>query len=71
MDTYVTTDELPATLRRVRRAHRLTQAEFAAKVDLSAGAIGRIESGDMRTVSAETTVRLAELLATMSDEVAS
>ena len=28
-------------------------------------------AGDMRTVSAETTARLAELLATMSDEVAS
>lgn len=60
----MTKRKMSATIRRLRKARKMTQAELAKKAKVSQGYVSRLEgdSGSERELGAKVALRLAEAL---------
>ena len=53
---------MSAMVRRLRKAHNMTQAELAKKVRVTQGYISQVEAGTKKELGARVALRLAEAL---------
>jgi len=58
----MTQRKMSATVRRLRKAKNMTQAELAKKAHVTQGYIAQIEAGTIKGLGAKVALRLAEAL---------
>jgi len=65
----MTRRKMSATVRRLRKARNMTQAELAKKAGVTQGYISRLEAGTKTALGARVALRLADALGVSMEEL--